>query len=149
MGKRKWLAWGIVLAAVAAFVLHILLSWVFDGVGSFDQEVVLESAKPIARVSYRCWIVDEACRRRIEAAADPRKAFDWEQSSPVKGGQFTARIVYTHRSGSFHDVVFYPPQLIVLAEFADGTCVCRVVDLPPGQGKERVVVSFWGPGKEK
>jgi hypothetical protein len=142
MGKLKWLVWGIVLAAGLALLAAFLLSDQFYGVGFFDQQVVVDSSQPIKKVFFCCCTFNEADRRRLEAMPNPRTLVEWEEPDDFTEGHFTASITYDSISGFFHNRVSYPAHLAVLAEFADGTCACRVVDLPRDQGKERVVVRF-------
>jgi hypothetical protein len=131
----------VLLIGVATFVTALLLATEMLGVGFFDQEVVLESSQPIERVSYFCGTIDEATRREAENTANP-KLFEWDRTCVLAGGRFTASIIFTTRSGCFHHNVYYPPHLVLLVEFADGTRGCRVVDLPRGRGKVPVVVRF-------
>jgi hypothetical protein len=130
----------LIAGAVAAGVA-VLASFQILGVGSFDQPVVLESTKPIQRVTYCTLWLDDATRQRAEATADPT-SFDCREASVEPGNRFMAKVKFTSRSGLFRSKTLYPPQLVVFVDLAGGHRECRVVDLPSGCGNQEVVISL-------
>jgi hypothetical protein len=129
----------VALIAVAGVVAFGVLGTETLGVGFFDQPVLLDSDRPVRAVSYTVWNVDHETRLRVEATADPR-LFACEPGT-LRGDCFTARVMFTSRSRALRQTqVFHQSHLVVFAEFADGRRACRVVDIPPGNGRERVVV---------
>jgi hypothetical protein len=129
----------LVLAGVVVVV--VLLGLESIGVGSLDQEVVLESSQVVKQVSFCAETIDEETRRRAEATTDTRM-FSWRRPPTITGERFAAPVKFTSRSGFLHHTIHHPAHLIVQAEFADGTRACRVVDLPRALGKEPVFVRF-------
>jgi hypothetical protein len=130
-------------------MLAISLFQEVRGVGIFDQEIILDADQPIRRVTYCSWWIDEDLRREVERTADPRR-FECEEAKPLSGegseDRFLARILFTTRDKFFLQTqTFYPPQLVVYVEFADGSRACRVADVPPGKGKEAVRIEFRKP----
>src|SRR5262249_18318808 len=131
----------LLIVCIIAGGATLVLTSEFLGVGFFDQNVELNSAKPIERVSYCCYTLDEQTRRKAEDTADPR-LFEWDSTVTLPGARFVAQIKFTTHSGCFHHRVYYCAHLIVLAEFTDGTRACRVLDLPNGCGKVPVTARF-------
>src|SRR5262245_26920291 len=110
------------------------------GVGIFDQVVGVESPKPIAKVWYANVEMNESTRYFLARDPEP-KHFDAEGPVALVDGRFTASIRLT-TGPALWDGPFYRPDLIVLAEFADGTRGCEAVEVTKGIGKEPVVVRF-------
>jgi hypothetical protein len=135
-----WLVIWLAFAGAIAGGVLVALRVEKVGVGYFDQEVVVESDKPICGVSYCCWDVDDATRQRAESTADPR-LFDCRDATAVTENRFSARIRFTSRSRLFcEERVDHPRQIVVYVEHADGTRACRVADLPSDLGKGTLAV---------
>ena len=131
----------LVLLGLIAVPFALYLGQETRGVGSFRQQVYLESSKPIKAVSYCCWDVNDETRRLAESTPDPF-LFDFDQTI-VADKLFTANIGCTNRTRPFIGCeVFYPAHLVLLAEFKDGTRAYRIVDLPSGCGKQAITVNF-------
>lgn len=137
MRVAKWAA-AIAIAVVGCGLLVALMDET-RGVGDFDQPVVLDTDRPVRAVTYCAWNVDHETRLRAEGTADTR-LFECNRAS-LDGDHFTARVMFTTRSGLLRKTqVFHMPHLVVYVEFADGGRACRVVDIPPGLGREAIVV---------
>src|SRR5262245_32898816 len=124
-----------------ATILAIVLMTETIGDGFYYQEVVCESAKPVVRALFASWEIDEPLRRKLEEKADPRFLASLRPAD-VKEGRLVARIWFTHRVGLFHDNLYYPPHLVILVEFEDGTRACRVLDVGKERGKKPIVARF-------
>src|SRR5262249_30293700 len=121
--RHRWLIALLLLSALVLVVLEMLT--LAHGIGVFKQEVVLETPKPIRRVSYCVGRFDEAVKLRVEASADPRM-FDRLEPAHVTGNRFTARIYTSMRFSLLRGLtglnrVSFDPHLIVLVEYEDGT----------------------------
>ena len=111
------------------------------GVGFFDQVIIVETDKSIKRVAYSDYNVDEELHRLAEETADPR-LFVCTDAEPLGENRYLARIMFTDRSGTFRRTVYFQRKhLAVFVEFADGTCQCRIADLPR-LGEEPVVINL-------
>jgi hypothetical protein len=140
---RRWIECFLILA-IALVSLGGFFYWGtygYYGVGVLQQVVILESAKPIAKVYYDGWYghVGKDERRRVEDTADYPTYF--LEPARLDGDRFTARIKFTTGPGIF-DGPDCNPDVVVLVEFADGSRACRVADVPKGKGKEAIVVRF-------
>ncbi len=132
----------ILLVVATALIAAVFLSQVTLGVGYHDQQVILNSAKPVRSVSYCFSDVDDKLRHLAEDTADPR-LFDWKEVPAPVNERFTARVMFTTRSGRFiKTTIYHPRQLVVLAEFMDGTRACRVIDVANGLSEEPVTADF-------
>jgi hypothetical protein len=131
----------LLVGGIAAGLVSLATRSAATGVGFFDQEIVVESANSVQRVAYCCWDVDAETRQRAERTADPQ-LFECRPAEGLGGNRYSAKVMCTTRSGLFREQVFHPKQLIVYAEFADGTRQCRIIDLPEGRGENVVVVGL-------
>lgn len=131
--RRKLWGWLAALAILAGvIVVGALAAGRWDGVGFYDQRVILEIDRPLRRVTYAAFQVDNELKQAAEASADPR-LFDCDEATVQQGKWFTARIMFTDSGGPLRRTrVAHYPHLVVYVEFEDGSRVCRVVDLPAG-----------------
>src|SRR5262249_29872043 len=111
------------------------------GLGSVDQEIVVEADRPIRQVSYDVHNIDTETRIRVEKTADPR-LFDFRETEAVTPNHFRATVTFTDRDGIFTYKLYHPNQIVICVEFTDGTRVCRVFDLPPGRDLPTIVVNL-------
>ena len=132
VGRWLW-PWFSALAVLAAVIwVGALAAQRWDGVGSYDQLVILETDRTVRGVTYAAENVDADLRRVAEDSADP-KYFDCRPAALRDGKWFAARIVFTESGGPLRRTrVGHQPHLVVYVEFEDGSRICRVVDLPPG-----------------
>ena len=111
------------------------------GVGHFDQLIIVETDKPIKRVAYSDYNVDDEIRRLAKETADPRLSV-YTDAEPRGENRYLARIMFTDRSGKFRRTEYFQHKhLAVYVEFADGTRQCRIADLPR-LGNEPVVINL-------
>jgi hypothetical protein len=133
---RRYLLVSLGLLLACAAVVLLRTPFVL-GVGFFDQEIMIESNKTIERVSYCSWTVDAETRIRAEAAVDPG-LFDCREASKLAERRFQASITFTTQSGLLWSELYHPEHLVLYVEFSDGSRCCRVVDVPPGRGKDAI-----------
>jgi hypothetical protein len=129
--RRKLWVWLAALAAATALIgVGVRREMKWDGVGHYNQSVILETDRRIHRVTYAAWQVDDELKQAAEASADPAM-FDCEEAELQQGKRFTARIWFTESGGPLRRTrVAHYPHLVVYVDFEDGCRVCRVVDLP-------------------
>jgi hypothetical protein len=131
----------ILLGVAALVVLAVLLSNHERGVGHFDQRVFVKSTKAVKEIHWCDCSLDERTRLRAEQTADPRM-FEFD-SAVVGNGEFTATVKFTTSDGPLRrSRVYYRPHLVVFVEFVDGERTMRVVDIPPGLGRDPIVVEM-------
>src|SRR5260221_6843483 len=86
------------------------------GVGFFDLEIIVDSEKPIRRVTYDCWNIDAETRQRVEQTADPH-LFDLRDAERTSPNRFLASVQFTTRSGVLREDFYHPNQLVECIEF--------------------------------
>jgi hypothetical protein len=133
----------LLIATSVVLYVGIQSSQLSIGVGYFSQQIVVESDKPIRKLSYANENVDAETRRLAEETA-VKGIFDkWWEAQPVGEHHYQASIMFDgHQRFIWIYNVTYQRQLAVFAEFTDGSRAYRVVDLPLGRGREHVVVRF-------
>jgi hypothetical protein len=132
----------IILVVAIVMVAAVFFAQVIRGVGYHDQQVTLKSAKPVKSVSYCFCNVDDELRHLAEDTADPRLFERLETLTPV-GERFTATVTITVVSGRLiKTTVHHPRQLVVLADFMDGTRGCRVIDVPVELSEKPMTADF-------
>jgi hypothetical protein len=131
--RRKLWVWLAALGTMSALIaVGMLREMKWYGVGHYNQLVILETDRPIRRVTYAASQVDDELKQAAEASADPRM-FDCDEAAVQQGKWFTARIMFTDSGGPLRRTrVAHYPHLVVYVEFEDGSRACRVVDLPAG-----------------
>lgn len=131
----------ILFVVAGAVVVGLSLISETRGVGSYDQKVFISSNKPLKSVSYCDVDVNDELRQLAESTADPQ-LFDWRICEPL-GDWFNARIKFTTRSRLlFRTQIYHHRQLVILADFTDGTRSCRVVNLPDNLDRHPITVVF-------
>lgn len=111
------------------------------GGGHFGQFVLVKAAKPVGRVTYCTLEVDENTRKIAEETADPQ-LFPWTEAER-SGDGFMARVKTTSSGGAFGMTkIHHPPHLVVYIEFVDKSRTCRVAKIPPGHGKQAIVLNI-------
>jgi hypothetical protein len=131
--RRKLWSWLTTLTGMAALIGVVMLAaerW--DGVGFYDQTVILETDRAVRGVTYTAENLDADLRRLAEDSADP-KYFDCRPVALRDGKWFAARVMFDESGGPLRRTrVSHQPHLVVYVEFEDGSRACRIVDLPPG-----------------
>ena len=140
---RSWRRVGIWLAIpvlVGIFVLdRFVLVW--HGVGHFDQTVVIETDKRIRQVTYgdcgECQ--GDRLHQVIEAGEGAR--LGEQPAHPLGENRFVAHVMFTSTGSPLGPTTSsHSSHLAVAVEFDDGTWAGDVVLIPPGRGKEPVVI---------
>jgi hypothetical protein len=135
-----WLALALLVGSMAVVGVGVFCASEQVGLGGFDQTVAVEADRPVARVLWDSWTVGEADRVRAERTADPA-LFDYRPATQAGDGRYVVRIRGDVRTGPCAGRrTYFPAHLAVLVEFADGTRACRVLELPPGEGRQVVTV---------
>src|SRR5260370_888276 len=134
------------LSVIVVFLIVLVVACLFGSFGSytigdghFDQELVIDTDKPIERVNFSCYVFGPETRQLLEKTADPDMVLCYE-AARVSDDRFKIWVPVAVREGLLRHNVSYPPHLAVFVEFAGGTRACRVIDIPPGQGKELIEI---------
>lgn len=142
--RKRWLSVRnlILIAGLISGIFVLDCCTHFMGDGRFDQEIIFQTEKPIAKVSYCTWTVDDELRYLVETTSDP-KYFEWRETEKRGENWFSASIRYAINGGLVRGrQVSHAKHLIVFVEFEDGSRACRVIDFPQGRGREEVVIDL-------
>lgn len=130
------------LGAIVAILLILDVMFETRGVGRHDQRIRIVADKPIRRVTHCCLNLDDETKQLAEATADP-KLFDMDEAESLGADQYKAKFTFTTRAWLIRKTrVFHPTQLVVYAEFRDGSLACRVIDLPAELSDDVITVHF-------
>ncbi|MFL5339277.1 MAG: hypothetical protein ACJ8F7_03840 [Gemmataceae bacterium] len=106
----------------------------------FDQEIVVESDKPIRRVTYTGYDGPEEDLRREAAAGNPL-LFNGTEAERLAADRFRAKIeVHIIRGILWSKGWYYPQYLVVSIEFADDSRTDSVIAVPPGMGQDPIII---------
>jgi hypothetical protein len=132
----------LLLGAIVAILLILDVMFETRGVGRHDQRIRIVADKPIRRVTHCCLNLDDETKQLAEATADP-KLFDMDEAELLGADQYKVKFTFTTRAWLIRKAqVFHPTQLVVYAEFRDGSLACRVIDLPAELSDDVITVHF-------
>jgi hypothetical protein len=142
MHRSRWIAVAVVLLGLATLVEF---TFAYLGVGAFKFTLAIETTRPITRVrTHDIHLTGHPdLMQRIEEEQDPNRFEYLDEATADGDNRYTTFVFCETRTSPLrlaHNDFWHPSHLVVFIDFADGTHVCRVIDLPEGRSKGPITV---------